>query len=316
MKFVKNPKTKHDNNIHPREELLTRTDKIPDDYHCDCYLENYLGEIYNTDLNKYYSQLARNKYYDTTTPKHIAPGHFLGYRWAIQKFTQPGDWVFDPTVGTGTAIIEAINNDRNGIGIELEYPDITEANIKKQFERSYDPPTGRHIFINGDARCLAKYLDENNVSKESLQLVINGTPYPKEGSTSSDAPERGMASKIGHAKKAERLVDYKLNNNFGTFKGSAYWDLITNMYVDSVPYMKSGAKMVILIKDLVRNKQPYLLHKEIVDRVLEATSELKYYGTYLHRHVPETLFMRTYNKTYGDHIKVPMYQTGIVLEKV
>ena len=31
-------------------------------------------------------------------------------------------------VGTGTAVVEAINNDRNGVGIELEFAEITKSN--------------------------------------------------------------------------------------------------------------------------------------------------------------------------------------------
>ena len=310
----KNLKTKYDNNIGITEKLLSRNKTVPKDYHCDCYLDNYLGEIYNTVEDRYYSQRARNNYYDTKAGTHLAPGHFLGYRWAIQNFTEEGDWVLDPTVGTGTAIVEAINHGRNGAGIELEFPEITKANIDHQFKRDHDLPTGEYFFKQGTAKNIATILEDGNFEKESIQLVINGTPYPTLGATSSDAPERKNFNKDGSI-GMNKTFDYNIEDNFGKKKGKEYWDLIRGMYMGCIPFMKVGGKMVILIKDMIRNKEPYLLHKMIIDEILNSTDELKYYGTYLHKHIPPTLFMSTYSKRFPE-VKIPIYQTGIVLEKI
>jgi len=35
----------------------------------------------------------------------------------------------------------------------------------------------------------------------------------------------------------------------------------------------------------------------------------------LHKHIPPTLFMSTYSKRFPE-VKIPIYQTGIVLEKI
>lgn len=311
---MKNSKTKYDNNIGITEKLLSRNKIVPNDYHCNCYLDNYLGEIYNTEEDKYYSQRARNNYYDTKAGTHLAPGHFLGYRWAIQNFTEEKDWVFDPTVGTGTAIVEAINHGRNGAGIELEFPEITKANIDYQFKRDYDLPTGEYFFRQGNAKNVTTILEDGNFKKESIQLVINGTPYPTLGSTSSDAPERKNFNKDGSI-GMNKTFDYNIEDNFGKKKGKEYWDLIREMYLGCIPFMKVGGKMVILIKDMVRNKKPYLLHKMIIDEILGSTDKLKYYGTYLHKHIPATLFISTYRKRFPE-VKIPLYQTGVVLEKI
>jgi adenine-specific DNA-methyltransferase len=40
----------------------------------------------------------------------------------VLSMTNPGDWVFDPFVGTGTSIIAALKNGRNGAGAEI-FPD-------------------------------------------------------------------------------------------------------------------------------------------------------------------------------------------------
>ena len=45
--------------------------------------------------------------------------------------TKPGDWVFDPFVGTGTTIIAALKNGRNGAGAEItrDYVEIAQNRI-------------------------------------------------------------------------------------------------------------------------------------------------------------------------------------------
>jgi hypothetical protein len=274
-----------------------------------------LGEIYNTKIDKYYSQLARKNYYNPNVDKHIAPGHFLGYRWAIQQFTQEGEWVFDPTVGTGTAIVESINLNRNGIGIELEFPQIAKKNIDYQYKRMIEPALGKNIFMQGDARDLNYILKNSKVKENSISLVINGTPYPRISSTfSSDAPQRNLKIKDGI--KTEKTFNYEKEENFGLKKGEEFWSLIRKMYLDCIPFMKKGAKMVILIKDMVQDKKPYLLHKLVIEEILNNTNKLQYYGSYIHKHIPQTVFMLSYPKQFPDAEQIPLYQTGIVLEKI
>jgi DNA modification methylase len=313
--MLKNLKNTYDSSVDATEVLLTRP-SIPADYHCTCdYCRtNFLGEIYNTDIDKYYSQKARAHYYPPVGDKHLAPGHFLGYRWAIQQFSSVGDWILDPTVGTGTAIVEAINHDRNGIGIELEYPHIAGRNVAHQYRRIIDPAKGKHILIAGDARNLSNELSAHGVLPGSIDLVLNGTPYPRMASGySSDAPQRTLRIKDGV--KTEKTFNYENANNFGLQRGDEFWSLIERMYTDCVPFMKRGAKMVILIKDMVQGGQPYLLHKMVIDRILGACPELQYYGSYIHKHIPQTVFMLSYPKQYPDAGQIPLYQTGIILEK-
>jgi hypothetical protein len=52
----------------------------------------------------------------------------------------------------------------------------------------------------------------------------------------------------------------------------------------------------------------------IANEVLANNPDVEYHGLYLHRHIPETMFMRTYPKMYPG-VPVPSYQAGIVLRK-
>jgi hypothetical protein len=65
---------------------------------------------------------------------------------------------------------------------------------------------------------------------------------------------------------------------------------------------------------MIQNKKPYLLSSMITNEVLANNPEVEYYGLYMHRHVPETMFMRTYPKMFPD-VPLPAYQAGIVLRK-
>lgn len=310
------------------QEILWHRNEIPADYHCTCSYcrDNFLGEIYDVTEDRPYNAGARYGYYPKRTgkDKHLDPGHFQGYRWAIHQFTKPGDWVLDPTVGTGTAIVEAINNGRNGIGVELEYPHITMESIEAQYEREINPATGKTLFRQGNAKNIKQYLDEWEIPKESIQLIINGTPYPTMGNKSSDSPERkAFTDKVSKEEREyffDDSFDYHNEDNFGTKKGSEFWNLVDNMYWDSIEYLKPGGYFVVLIKDMIQKGEPYLLHKMVIDHVLEKGSlfpqhnDLEYHGSFIHQHFPKTLHMLTYPKRFPDRV-VPLYQTGIVLRK-
>ena len=55
--------------------------------------------------------------------------------WFIKLFSDPGDTVLDPFVGSGTTLQAAIELGRNGIGIDVSraYCDMAEAAVGKQF---------------------------------------------------------------------------------------------------------------------------------------------------------------------------------------
>lgn len=290
------------------DELFDRKE-IPEDYHGkDIIIGDWLGEVYHTPTDQYYTQSTRSKYYfpdvkpEGGFDKHICPGHWSGYRYAIQKFTKPGDRVLDPTVGTGTAVVESMNHGRHGVGIELEFSDITRRTIKVQEERGA-PGTG--LIIEGDARDLHEH-----VGDQQFDMIINGTPYPVLGGGQSDAPERGMTSKgLGAS------IQYEKDKNVGVLKGQLYWDTILEIYTASIEKLKSGGKFITLIKDPTQKKAPYLLHKMVAEMLMEHCA-VKPYGTFIHRHLPQTLFMNTYPKQWPDAKQIPLYQTGTVLEKI
>jgi len=297
----------------PIDHQVQTRERIPSDYHCTCdYCKNFMGEIFNNDEQKHYSNRIRKSYYVDEAGDHLDAGHIIGYRWAIQNLCPEGGTVLDPTVGTGTAIVEAMNNGRNSIGIELEYPEVAEKNIAAQIEAV--EATGGVVqplvyFRQGNAIKIDEYLDEWGIEKNSLDLIVNGTPYPRVSSKSSDAPERKNLQ-TGE----DKSFDYYHEENIGITKGDEYWNLVRTMYTKSIQYLKPGGYFTIIIKDMVQNKEPYLLHKQIIDVVLEANPDMEHYGFFLHSHSPTTMFQNTYGKRFSD-VQIPWYQVGIVLRK-
>jgi hypothetical protein len=251
------------------DHIVQSRSGIPSDYHCTCeYCKNFMGEIYNNEHNQYYSNRIRKGYYVDKAGDHLDAGQIIGYRWAIQNLVPENGWLLDPTVGTGTAIVEALNNKRNAIGIELEYPEIAQSNINNQIMLG----SFNFLFRQGNAKKIDEYLDEWGFKMPFLDMIINGTPYPKLSGRSSDAPERKNL-KTGK----DSSFDYMHDENIGLTKGDEYWDLVKTMYTKSIKFLKPGGYFVILIKDLVQNKQPYLLHKMIIDVVLKNNPDMHHY---------------------------------------
>ncbi len=49
------------------------------------------------------------------------PARFIPHvvRWAIQRYTVPGDWIIDPFAGSGTVCVEALITNRNSLSLDL-----------------------------------------------------------------------------------------------------------------------------------------------------------------------------------------------------
>jgi DNA modification methylase len=74
---------------------------------------------------------SSNKQHSAVFPKELP-------LWFIKLFTQPGDVVLDPFLGSGTTSIAALELDRNSIGIEIkeEYCKLAIENINNHINRT------------------------------------------------------------------------------------------------------------------------------------------------------------------------------------
>lgn len=108
---------------------LSETDRSRD--------ESKVGSGFGKNVSKW---IGRDKVYPTNVV-HMATecsnrGHSAAFpvnlpRWFIKLFTQQGDWVLDPFVGSGTTAIAAKNLGRNYIGIDVneEYCQVSRERV-------------------------------------------------------------------------------------------------------------------------------------------------------------------------------------------
>jgi len=86
----------------------------------------------------------------------------------ILKYSNEGDFILDPMVGSGTTLIEAklLHRNADGIDINSEAVEIS----KKALEFDYKTKSKQSVFI-GDARNLSNY------SNDKVDLIITHPPY-------------------------------------------------------------------------------------------------------------------------------------------
>lgn len=92
----------------------------------------------------------------------------------IRKFTQEGDLVFDPFVGSGTTALEARANNRNFIGVEVNPLSVL---ISRAKTNTYDKETLNKLY-----EFIEKYIYNNDISvdEKDLPFVINRDHWFKE----------------------------------------------------------------------------------------------------------------------------------------
>ena len=281
--------------------------QIPGDYHCDCdWCLQSIGELIRED-NSFYSRLERREYYAPEEKRkedgsgHIAKTPLHIARWAIQKYTQPGDWVLDPTIGAGTTAMEALTQGRSVAGMELEYGIVLKANV----DTALVHPGARGCKVRvaqGDARNIDAFLDRADLQGIQYQLVVNNPPY------SGDVSAYPKRNKDGTVKEnASYLYDPTLPNLAFLKESDEYWDTLHTIWQHCARRLVRGGHFVIGVKDMVRKGQPYLLHKMLCE-LLDDDMGLSFVGTAFLRHYPGTWFLNT-NKT------APQYQTICVFKK-
>lgn len=127
------------------------------------------------------------KFFPRESVAHPAKMNLYLTQYLIKKYTNEGDTVLDPMGGTGSTVVFASLNNRNGIAVELEEKFHTwEKESKKRVD---DLPTlfkGEITLIRGDARNLSALLSHVSPSE-----VITSPPYS--GSNIHDYGETNKA---------------------------------------------------------------------------------------------------------------------------
>lgn len=295
------------------ETVNVLENQIPVDYHCRCaYCSKAIGELRRPD-GEYYSRLERREYYakDETRKEdgsgHIAKTPLHIARWAIQAFTDEGNWVLDPTIGAGTTAVEALTQGCNVAGMELEYGLVLKANIAKALSENQNV---RALVAQGDARNIEGFLEglDEDGQRRTFNLVVNNPPYSGDVSA---YPKRDSDGTV--TENMQYLYNPDLPNLAFLKEGDEYWDTMATIYKACIDRLEPGGHFVVGVKDMMRNKEPYLLHKYFCELLDADGMGMSFVGTAFLKHHPGTWFLNSYEKTYG--IKPPLYQTISVFKK-
>ncbi len=273
---------------------LVKEKKLPKDFVGQSkYTSKYIGQLIRPD-GSYYARTDRLAYYSKDERPHPAKTPLHISRWAVQEFTSPGDWVLDPTLGVGTTAVEALRLGRKAAGMELEFVKALKSNI-----RINNPFKLETRIVGGDARDIAKHIKDLPIS-----LVVNNPPY------SGDQRQSRFAKKID-GKWEDTQIHYCNKMNLGLLsENQEYWDTMEKIYKACVDRMEKGGRFIVGIKDMMRNKKPFLLHEMFGDIL---SKYLKFEGVVLLRHHPATHNMRTYVIIHK--IPVPLYQVILIFKK-
>ena len=260
-----------------------------------CRDEVWLGTLKAPDGSGLNWQL-RNRFYPKVGKGHIARTPFYAIRYAISRWTEPGDLVLDPFMGSGTTGVEAILQGRRTTGIELEFPEIARATLSH-----FDPSGESWSLISGDSEiCL------DQVPGDSVSLVNFSNPYQgrsessceKQSEFPPDTPEEKIRMKYQHTSSTQFV------------RGSEYWRKMAAIQRKSCEKLKPGGHAVFVIKDLIKKFKVVSLHEQLADLLPDS---MEHIGTFALPHYPPTLAMNSYIAMHK--VRPPMEQICPVFRK-
>jgi DNA modification methylase len=179
-------------------------------------------------------------------------GNYRG-NWAPQiprnlilRYTQPGEWVLDPMVGSGTTLVECKLLGRNGIGVDINYEALMLTFDRLNFEPQnlYEtlPPTEIRLY-HGDARNL------NLIPDESIDLIATHPPY---------------ANIIAYSK------GNTIDGDLSRFRSlDDYLDAMTEVAMECYRVLKPGRHCAILVGDTRRHKHYVPIAFRVMERFLQ-----------------------------------------------
>ena len=193
----------------------------------------------------------------------------------IEFFTKPGELVFDPMAGTGSALVAAIRSGRRALGIELSPEFARLANERLATERSRaesELPATR--VIQGDARALERY------DLPPIDYCLTSPPYwdmlrRKGFETQQRRREDGLPLTYSNSPDdLANIPDYE-----------TFLDEVCAIYERLHLYLRPGAYMTVVVKNVKKNNRMYPLAWDIAGR-LARTFTLKDERLWLQDNVP------------------------------
>lgn len=180
----------------------------------------------------------------------------------ISMYSNKGDLVLDPFVGTGTTMFGAEKLERNSVGIELnkEFIDYIYENHEENLLKS----NVSFNILEGD--CLEKIKDIKN---ESVQLTFTSPPYADLLlKVEDDRKNRHKHSRIVEDNNSTAKPYSSNEKDFGNMAIKDYSDSVLKLMKRIYQKTKPGGYNIWVVKDFrdIKNKIPYVdLHGLIAE---------------------------------------------------
>lgn len=188
----------------------------------------------------------------------------------ISMYSRVGDTILDPFLGTGTTVISAINNKRNGIGIELtdRFYSVAAESIENTVYSAqlvlFDngEQFGTYQLIQGDCSVMLK-----EIPKETIQLTITSPPY-------ADLIHKVVEDRTKTHKKSRFVTENNATTNLysdderdlGNMPMEQYLKQVEKIMIELFRVTKRGGYNAWVVKDFRDTKHgiPYVdLHSKI-----------------------------------------------------
>ena len=188
----------------------------------------------------------------------------------ISMYSKQGDTVLDPFLGTGTTVVAAVKNNRNGIGIELteRFFSVATDSINEVLNSSQlsllsdEQDLGTADIRKGDCCEVLKSIEDDTV-----QLTITSPPY-------ADLIHKVVEDRTLHHKNSAFVTENNATTNIYSDNEKDLGNMSMDEYIKKVEIImselyrvaKPGGYNAWVVKDFrdTKNKIPYIdLHSKI-----------------------------------------------------
>ncbi len=196
----------------------------------------------------------------------------------IGLFTEPGDNVFDPMVGTGSTVVAALEMNRNGYGLDLvaDFVDIARERVSSKYQPTLFTdmePDAKVVIAEGDATNLGAVDVFRSIQ---FDYVSTSPPYW------SMLSNPGSENQRSRREKNLRLVysdDERDLGNVGDY--DKFLDLLTTVYNEVANKLVDNGQLTVVVKNVKRNHILYTLAWDLVARLSGPMGKYNYLGTTL-----------------------------------
>lgn len=194
----------------------------------------------------------------------------------VQMFTEEGDSVFDPMVGTGSTVVAALRQNRTGVGVDLiqEFVDIAMTRAEGEAAPTLfsDGDTVEEFAVfQGDSTDLSAI---DGIKDRTFDYCITSPPYW------SMLANKGSEYQKKRRSKNLRLVYSDDERDLGNVTDyNTFLELLDNVYGEVSQHLSDDGVLTVVVKNVKRNHVVYPLAWDLVARLAGPEGSYSFIGT-------------------------------------